>query len=72
MSGSHDTTISRTTNTGAISSVFAPVDGFALAWAGRLGEWLADVDLRLLEGAGHFTPVEAPDAFAAAIRERLA
>jgi pimeloyl-ACP methyl ester carboxylesterase len=37
----------------------------------RLGEFFSDVELRLLDGVGHFTPVEAPDAFAGAIAERL-
>lgn len=40
-----------------------------------LAEELLDgshVELRPLDGAGHFAPLEAPDAFAAAIAERLA
>ena len=44
---------------------------FRRAWSDRLGEFFSDVDLRPLDGAGHFTPVEAPEAFAAAIVERL-
>jgi pimeloyl-ACP methyl ester carboxylesterase len=44
---------------------------FPRAWSDRLGEFFSDVDLRLLDGVGHFTPVEAPDAFAGAIAERL-
>ena len=36
----------------------------------RLDVFFSDVDLRWLDGAGHFTPLEAPEVFAAAIRER--
>ena len=45
---------------------------FPPAWADRLDDFLADAELRLLPGIGHFTPVEAPDAVIAAARERLA
>jgi pimeloyl-ACP methyl ester carboxylesterase len=45
---------------------------FPPAWSNRVGEFLADVDLRFVDGAGHFTPLEAPEAFAAAILGRLA
>jgi pimeloyl-ACP methyl ester carboxylesterase len=45
---------------------------FPPAWSDRLGEFFAAVELRHLDGVGHFTPVEAPEAFAAAIREVLA
>lgn len=44
---------------------------FPRAWSDRLGEWYSDVDLRPLDGVGHFSPIEAPQAWAAAIRERL-
>ena len=40
------------------------------AWSDRLDVFFSDVDLRWLDGAGHFTPLEAPEVFAAAIRER--
>ena len=43
---------------------------FPQAWSDRLGEWFADLDLRLLGGAGHFVPLEAPDAFAEAVLDR--
>jgi pimeloyl-ACP methyl ester carboxylesterase len=43
---------------------------FPRAWSDRLDEFFTDVDLRLLDGPGHFVPVEAPDAFAAAVLER--
>ena len=45
---------------------------FPPAWSDRLGDFFADVTLQRLPGAGHFTPLEAPDAFAAAIERRLA
>jgi pimeloyl-ACP methyl ester carboxylesterase len=41
---------------------------FPRAWSDRLGEFLADARLRHLDGVGHFTPVESPDAFAEAVR----
>ena len=44
---------------------------FPVAWSDRLDDFLADVDLRVLPGIGHFTPVEAPDAVVTAVRERL-
>jgi pimeloyl-ACP methyl ester carboxylesterase len=42
---------------------------FPRAWADRLGEFFSDVMLTDLPGAGHFSPLEAPEAFATAIRE---
>jgi pimeloyl-ACP methyl ester carboxylesterase len=45
---------------------------FPPAWSDRLGEFFGDVRVRHLDGVGHFTPVEAPEAFAAAIRDALA
>ena len=42
-----------------------------LAWADRLDEVFADVTLTPLPGSGHFVPLEAPDAFASAIRAAL-
>jgi pimeloyl-ACP methyl ester carboxylesterase len=44
---------------------------FPQAWSDRLGEFFADVDLRFVDGAGHFVPLEAPQAFADAILEQL-
>ena len=41
---------------------------FPPAWSDRLGEFFGDVRVRHLAGVGHFTPVEAPEAFADAIR----
>jgi pimeloyl-ACP methyl ester carboxylesterase len=39
---------------------------FPPAWSDRLDEFYADVELEVLEGVGHFAPVEAPAAVAAA------
>jgi pimeloyl-ACP methyl ester carboxylesterase len=44
---------------------------FPPAWSDRLEEFFADVRVRHLAGVGHFTPVEAPEAFADAIRAAL-
>jgi pimeloyl-ACP methyl ester carboxylesterase len=44
---------------------------FPAAWSDRLDEFFADVSLTRLPGSGHFVPVEAPEAFAAAIRDVL-
>ena len=44
---------------------------FPRAWSDRVGEWFADVDLRPVDGVGHFVPVEAPEVFAAAVSEHL-
>jgi pimeloyl-ACP methyl ester carboxylesterase len=45
---------------------------FPSAWSDQLEKFFAAVELESLEGVGHFTPVEAPEAFAAAIQRRLA
>ena len=42
---------------------------FPRAWSDRVGEWFAAADLRHVDGVGHFVPVEAPDVFAAAVRD---
>jgi pimeloyl-ACP methyl ester carboxylesterase len=44
---------------------------FPPAWSDRLGEFFSALRVEQLEGVGHFTPVEAPEAFAAAIRRNL-
>jgi pimeloyl-ACP methyl ester carboxylesterase len=44
---------------------------FPVGWADRIDEFFADATLRVLDGVGHFVPLEAPEAVAAAIRERL-
>jgi pimeloyl-ACP methyl ester carboxylesterase len=45
---------------------------FPRAWSDRLGEFFGAAEFQPLDGVGHFTPVEAPHAFASAIRRRLA
>jgi pimeloyl-ACP methyl ester carboxylesterase len=44
---------------------------FPRAWSDRLGDHFADVQVRPLDGVGHFTPLEAPGEFADAILERI-
>jgi pimeloyl-ACP methyl ester carboxylesterase len=40
---------------------------FPRAWSDRIGEFFAAAELAWLDGAGHFSPLEAPDRFAAAV-----
>jgi pimeloyl-ACP methyl ester carboxylesterase len=44
---------------------------FPREWSDRITGWFADVELRPLEGVGHFTPLEAPTTFAETILERV-
>jgi pimeloyl-ACP methyl ester carboxylesterase len=44
---------------------------FPPAWGDRVGEFFADVTVTPLPDAGHFVPLEAPEAFASAIRTVL-
>ena len=44
---------------------------FPAEWADSVGESFSDAELRLLPGAGHFLPLEAPDAFADAVEALL-
>jgi pimeloyl-ACP methyl ester carboxylesterase len=44
---------------------------FPLEWSDRLDQFFADVELRPVPQAGHFVPLEAPDALVDAIRDRL-
>ena len=44
---------------------------FPAAWGDRLDEFFADVTVTPLPDSGHFVPLEAPDAFASAIRAAL-
>jgi pimeloyl-ACP methyl ester carboxylesterase len=41
---------------------------FPREWADRLGDFLADFTLTDMPGTGHFSPLEAPEAFAGAVR----
>jgi pimeloyl-ACP methyl ester carboxylesterase len=36
-------------------------------WSDRIGDFFADARLTVLEGAGHFTPLERPREFASAV-----
>jgi pimeloyl-ACP methyl ester carboxylesterase len=40
---------------------------FPREWSDRIGEFFAAAELTWLDGAGHFSPLEAPVAFAAAV-----
>jgi pimeloyl-ACP methyl ester carboxylesterase len=40
---------------------------FPVQWSDRLGEFFTDARLTILEGAGHFTPLERPHELAAAV-----
>jgi pimeloyl-ACP methyl ester carboxylesterase len=43
---------------------------FPRSWSDRLAEFFTSADLRGVDGAGHFVPLEAPAAFASATLER--
>jgi len=45
---------------------------FPPAWGDRLTDFFSRIAVRPVSGVGHFVPVEAPDDFAAAIREVVA
>lgn len=45
---------------------------FPPEWSDRVPEWFADVDIRRVDGVGHFVPREAPATVAEAILERVA
>ena len=44
---------------------------FPAAWSDRVDDWFADARLTLLPDVGHFVPLEAPQAVAAAVRRAL-
>jgi pimeloyl-ACP methyl ester carboxylesterase len=41
---------------------------FPVAWSDRIDAFLAHARLRVLDGVGHFVPLQAPDEVAGAIR----
>ena len=45
---------------------------FPRAWSDRLDEFFASATLQMMPGAGHFSPLEAPETFATAIRAAAA
>jgi pimeloyl-ACP methyl ester carboxylesterase len=51
------------------AAVLWPTDDplFPVAWADRLDAFLTHAELRVLDGVGHFVPLEAPDEAAAAV-----
>ena len=42
---------------------------FPREWSDRVDDWFSNVQVRPVDGVGHFTPLEAPEAFAAAVLE---
>jgi len=44
---------------------------FPIAWSDRLDDFFVNYTLQRLAGVGHFTPLEATETFAAAVRKRL-
>ena len=45
---------------------------FPRAWSDRLDQFFTDVELRFVDGVGHFTPLEYPAQLAGAVRDALA
>jgi pimeloyl-ACP methyl ester carboxylesterase len=45
---------------------------FPTQWSDRLGDFFTDARLTPLDGAGHFTPLERPHDFAAAVTSATA
>jgi pimeloyl-ACP methyl ester carboxylesterase len=44
---------------------------FPADWGDRLDDFFSDLTLKSLPGVGHFAPLEAPQAFAAAVQDAL-
>ena len=44
---------------------------FPTAWSDRIGDFSTDYELEFLPGVGHYTPLEATEVFARAIRKNL-
>jgi pimeloyl-ACP methyl ester carboxylesterase len=59
-----------TTPTSILWAEFDPC--FPLSWADRLDDFFTDWKMETLKGCGHFTPIEAPDRWAVAVKEHLA
>jgi pimeloyl-ACP methyl ester carboxylesterase len=59
-----------TTPTSILWAEFDPC--FPLSWADRLDDFFTDCKMETLKGCGHFTPIEAPDRWAVAVKEHLA
>ena len=45
---------------------------FPIEWADNLDDWFTDVRLRVVDGSGHFVPLEAPEAVVDAVGSLLA
>ena len=45
---------------------------FPREWSDRIADFFAAATLDGLDGAGHFSPLEAPDRFAAAVTDAAA
>ncbi len=45
---------------------------FPRAWSDRLDHFFTDVELRFIDGVGHYTPLETPESFAEAIAQAVA
>ena len=58
-----------TTPTTVLWPEFDPL--FPPEWSDRLDEWFTTVSLHHLDAIGHYSPIEAPDAFAQAIRSAI-
>jgi pimeloyl-ACP methyl ester carboxylesterase len=59
-----------TTPTSILWAEFDPC--FPLSWADRLDDFFTNWKMETLHNCGHFTPIEAPDHWAAAVKEHLA
>lgn len=44
---------------------------FPREWSDRVGEFFANAQVRAVDGVGHFSPLEAPEAFATAVLEHI-
>ncbi|MCW0212601.1 MAG: alpha/beta hydrolase [Pseudonocardia sp.] len=44
---------------------------FPSTWCDHVADWFSDCTVQTLPGVGHFSPVEAPEAFAEAVRQAM-